>query len=280
MSSITHFIVTRFNVRESAHDVRALDVDWLEARFELFERFCLPTVMSQSEQNFSWIVLFDSETPVFARERIDRYSRWPKFLALFVRPGVEGAARKAVIAQLKEAPEILVTTRLDNDDGVSRRFVENIQERATVRETSVLEFPRGYVWHKRRVYEYHFPFNPFTTLAEPRFSDDLSKLRTVYTGSHSDLGRLGPVVELTKKPAWLQVIHGGNLENTVRGIRVRKSCLRDEFAICDEVTGGEDGTIEFIVDRIYTELITRGRSVGARLAKSARGWKTGASSDY
>ncbi len=270
MSSIAHFIVTRFNVRESASDARALDVKWLESRFRLFESFCLPTVMSQSEQNFKWLVLFDSMTPKEAREKIEGYSRRSKFSALFIEPGVEGAARKAVIAQLQKTPDILLTTRLDNDDGVSRTFVEDIQERAVVQERSVLDFQNGYVWHKNRIYEYHFPFNPFATLAEPAVSDDASGFRTVYTGSHSHLGRLGKVVELTRKPSWLQVVHGGNLENTVRGIRVRKSRLRGEFDISDEAIEGEDGRLEFLLDRLYTEAITRGRVAGAKLVKAIR----------
>lgn len=270
MTSIVHFIVTRFNVRDKISDSKALESSWLDRRFELFEKFCFPTVRSQSEQNFKWLVLFDSDTPELAKERIKTYCEWGNFVSLFVPAGSEGAARKAVVENLAVIPDILVTTRLDNDDGICRTFVESIQERARVPRTSVLDFPSGYVWHRNRVYQYHFPFNPFATLAELSRGEGSANFKTVYTGSHSDLGRLGEVIEVSRKPSWLQVIHGGNLENTARGVRVRKSSLSGEFAINEELIAEEDGRMKFFLDRVYTGSVTGVRSSGMKFIKMLR----------
>ena len=58
-----HFILTRFNIRlwnqdKFSQSVRSMD--WLEQRFEVFEKFCLPSIVGQVCKDFEWIVLVDS----------------------------------------------------------------------------------------------------------------------------------------------------------------------------------------------------------------------------
>lgn len=69
-----HFIITRFNLpiydRTKAGAVSSTNVEYLRRRFEIFEKFCLPSIQRQSCQNFKWIVLFDENTPVEFKERI------------------------------------------------------------------------------------------------------------------------------------------------------------------------------------------------------------------
>ena len=51
-----HLILTRFNVRYSDEPVpRVLKDDWLEQRFELFERWCVPTIASQEGPTRRWL---------------------------------------------------------------------------------------------------------------------------------------------------------------------------------------------------------------------------------
>lgn len=252
MNSIAHFLVTRFNVRETSTDRRALDIEWLSARFELFERFCFPTVRAQTDQNFRWLVLFDAETPAPIRTRIEGCARWPNLTPVFIPPGVEGAARKAVEGHLRGIPDVLLTTRLDNDDGICRTFVQEIHQHANVSVPTVLDFPVGYVWYRGRIYRYHLPLNAFTTLAEPRRSLKGSGFHTVYTGSHTQLGRVGDVVAVNSRPSWLQVVHGGNLENRPRGIRQSLSLLRQDFDIDPTLMQGPENAIALQLDKAYT----------------------------
>jgi hypothetical protein len=256
MTSFAHYLITRFNLRGSLADRRPLDPAWLTERLDLFERFCLPTVKGQTEQNFRWLVMFDPETPEFAQARIREYAKWPNFVPIFLWPGVEGAARKAVQAQLGEPPEILVTTRLDNDDGLCRTFVEQIQRRAHVTAPTVLEFPVGYVWHKSRIYRYHFPHNAFGTLVEPRTAAGTEGFLTVCTGSHLDIGRLGTVVEVSPRPSWLQVVHGGNLENRPRGIRQSRAMLQQDFDLDPDLFEGVETPGELLVDKMLSTVRT------------------------
>ncbi len=59
-----HFIITRFNIRvgklgtDKNGNLTRTDV-WLKNRIDLFEKYCLPSVVGQTNKNFTWMVLFD-----------------------------------------------------------------------------------------------------------------------------------------------------------------------------------------------------------------------------
>src|SRR5579871_5907063 len=61
---LKHFLLTRFNVaapgREQAIRLRP---GWLAGRFDLFRKYCLPSVAGQTRQDFEWLVFFDDQTP-------------------------------------------------------------------------------------------------------------------------------------------------------------------------------------------------------------------------
>jgi hypothetical protein len=230
--SYAHFIITRFNLRREASDGRAIDPGWLRQRFELFERFCLPTVQAQTVQNFRWLVLLDDQTPESALRRIDCYAKWPVLTPVFFAAGEREQARRAVEEQLGGSrPRALLTTRLDNDDGVCRTFVETVQRHADAAETTLVEFPVGYVWHDERLYLDRQERNPFSTLIEPLDGGGGGEFRTVYGTSHHEIGQGCRVVEASAEPSWVQVIHGGNVANRERGVRTPMSALGEEFAI-------------------------------------------------
>ena len=69
-----HFVITRFNLRDPALEKAngnkpLLDDKWMEDRLELFENYCLSSIKSQSELNFTWLVFFDISTPEVFRKK-------------------------------------------------------------------------------------------------------------------------------------------------------------------------------------------------------------------
>ena len=70
-----HYLITRFNLKKegwdtSKNNIPVLTEEWLERRFKLFETFCFPSVKHQSNQNFTWFVYFDVDTPKVFKDRI------------------------------------------------------------------------------------------------------------------------------------------------------------------------------------------------------------------
>lgn len=61
MKSFEHLIITRFNLNLYArdkHDAPTRTERWLEHRFEIFERYCLPSVAAQTNLEFQVALSF------------------------------------------------------------------------------------------------------------------------------------------------------------------------------------------------------------------------------
>jgi Putative rhamnosyl transferase len=224
----THVIMTRFNVaRPKRQEPIRLDPDWLAGRFDLFERYCLPSVAAQTARGFHWLVYFDEETPEPIRARIEACRRVFPFVPCFTGPvggdywpasiGAAGAARTPW----------LLTTRFDNDDALSADHVARLQaalgQGAPVRGS--LNFPRGFVLEGGKLYALTHLASAFASWLEPW--DD--KARTAISINHLKMARVGPVRQLEGPPAWLQVVHGGNVSNKIRGRRVGPEAAAGRF---------------------------------------------------
>ena len=68
-----HLLFTRFNINSADTLSCRLDPAYLKVRFELFERYCLPSVQNQTNQNFIWLLLLDENTPNDYKDRIKLY---------------------------------------------------------------------------------------------------------------------------------------------------------------------------------------------------------------
>ena len=68
-----HFLITRFNLSlqfgcefrdpDENPTLKILDEDYLEKRFEIFEKYTLKSISEQTVQDFTWIILFHKRTP-------------------------------------------------------------------------------------------------------------------------------------------------------------------------------------------------------------------------
>lgn len=227
--SLCHTLITRFNLatpgREVAYRTRP---GWLEERFVLFERYCLPSIAAQSCQDFGWIVYFDEGTPAWARERIEaaRAVRdfHPCYTGLFDGTGWARTVRERIGAP--QPGRMLLTSNLDNDDALSRDYVARVQQAARDHAglgRFAVNVPQGLVLSGAAVFAHRHLQNAFTNLAEP---DDRA-FATTMTIRHMELADHVPVVQAEGPAGWLQVVHGGNVSNRVRGRRVgREEAVR------------------------------------------------------
>ena len=119
-----HFVLTRFNVRNRYYSGDPGD-EWLTQRLELFRRFTVPSFAAQTETDFRWLVLIDSESPAWFREALEAVGRGLFEAVEVVGPFTSDVAADAV-AQRLDRPFVL-TARVNNDDAVATDFVETIQ---------------------------------------------------------------------------------------------------------------------------------------------------------
>ncbi len=230
--TMRHFVLTRFNVRSAANSTMPSDT-WLHDRFELFERYCLPSLESQTEKNFSWVLFFDSQSPDWAREQVAaiQESSELNIRPVYVEGPFSGAVAAATLPGTAELGVSILTTRIDNDDCVASDFIASIQYvAANLTAPALINFVNGAQLHEGRIYRRPYRMNPFISFLEsPNW---VRTVRTVFVKGHDELEGLAPIHDIkTSEPMWLQVVHGTNIANEVVGLRTRGHGISDRFPI-------------------------------------------------
>jgi hypothetical protein len=213
-ADLNHVLLTRFNLPSGGVEslIRAHD-GWLRSRVELFERYCLPSVRSQTDWDFHWIIYFDPESPQWFMDWIDSHRAEGIFIPRF-RASVSPEELAADIRSLVYVPRSgLATTNLDNDDALAIDFAERVQAVGPLAERTALYLTHGLIRSPHGLYRRTDRTNAFCSVIESW--DDP---QTCWADWHNRLGLAMPVRELGGTAAWLQVVHGANVSNRVHGL--------------------------------------------------------------
>jgi len=224
-SDIDHIVLTRFNLPSSGSEslVRAKE-GWLRQRVELFERYCMPSVAAQGVKDFHWIIYFDPESPEWLMTRISEWCSDGAFTPIFR----ESVGHAELVGDLRAVSGArrprLITTNLDNDDGLATDFIERLQKAPVSSPRAALYLSRGLIKRDGRVYLRTDRDNAFCSVAE-----DWTEPAGCWADWHNRLALQMPVIEIGGAPGWLQVIHGLNVSNRVRGRQVAPTDYRQLF---------------------------------------------------
>ena len=223
--SADHVILTRFNLPSVGVEslIRAHD-GWLRARVELFEHYCLPSVRAQSDLDFSWIIYFDPESPAWLMEWIDTQRDEGIFHPVF-RASVSTPQLLSDIGELIGTPRSwLMTTNLDNDDAIALDFVARLHAIAPPTERTAVYLSNGLIASQDDLYLRTDRHNAFCSVIEP-----WDRPVTCWADWHNRLSLQMSARSIGGPPAWLQVIHGSNVSNRVRGRLVSPAAYRGLF---------------------------------------------------
>lgn len=274
-SEVQHFILTRFNLLLWNKDKEGVSVrsrEWLDHRFDLFEKYCLPSIEAQSCKDFIWIVLFDSKTPDDYKIRIGKYqSDCPQLVPVYVEPQngryFADIFRKEVLNRLSH--QRVITTYLDNDDALSIHFVEDLQKRAGLLSDGIfINYIDGYQYYTDHNYliHIHYSRNHFMSVVE---EGNPATLKTIYGfGSHYYIDKISGVriEHIKNQPMWCEVIHDRNMGNDAYFLKAKmvkdKETLSHDFAIKEKVESGICLYLFRFLPRFFKTLIRR---VGYRL---------------
>lgn len=246
-----HFILTRFNIRLFRYDKHGHSIDqglWIEERLKLFETYALPSVIGQTCQDFTWILLVDSKTPDSYREKMMGYLKHcPQitYIAIKEQYGWHFANifQQVVNKMLKERDikegDYCLTTYFDNDDCLNKDYIKDVhdilqQNNKILQEDGFLAFDYGIQYYTELgiATRIKYPNNHFITLFETVSSTENPSVRTCYGyGSHFDIEKrkVARVHHITHidKPMWVEVIHKGNVDNDVK-MTLHTSIINDK----------------------------------------------------
>ncbi len=228
MACLLHILITRFNLKlydRDKNNAPTRTVGWLEHRFDIFEYYCLPSVAGQTCPGFTWICLFDKETPVEYKKRIASYQDiCPQFTPVFYdekqTANLAYSLRDTIMelgAVQNEPPQYILTTNLDNDDSLSKYAISELQKTAERHgyDGKIYSWLSGYQYFEkeRLVVKMHYTNNHFLTLAEPYSAE----IQTILSYNHAMAIKQLPFVFVkTKQGMWLETVHRDNVSNELR----------------------------------------------------------------
>ena len=219
--SFIHVITTRFNVPTSVWTVtrggaKPLSEEWLKDRFEIFQKYCLPSFKNQSNKNFLWLVFFDINTPEKYKREIEKIQEeFSIFHPIFVQD-FEEMHRKAleiIPSFFQNNTQFLISTDLDNDDLLHRDFIETVQEKFEPQNDFVIDLKRGLQMTKTAenkvfINVFYMVANPFVSLVE-----DINSFGTVMKEEHLKYRNYKNYSSFDSEPRFIQYIHTNNLVN-------------------------------------------------------------------
>ena len=145
--------------------------------------------------------------------------------------------RDFISANITSGDELVITSRLDNDDVIHEEFIDTIQGMA-LRSNMIIDLRKGFQmcilgnWCEFR--SVCNCFNPFISIVE-----SARDIRTVMSRQHDQWEGFGTVVAYDKRPMWMETVHNLNKINRVRRCEPLKwqVSLR-EFGISNELSRG------------------------------------------
>lgn len=261
MAEFQHIVMTRFNLRLMAkrgvdkQNRSVLTDEWMDQRFALFTQFCLPSMVGQTCKDYIWLIYFDLATDEKYRQRIDSLlSGHSNFIVKYIDSNTAQSFVEQVQSDVKpllqESTELLVTTRLDNDDSLHRRAVERIQQEvagpnlghraATFKRLGeeingiAINFNYGYQLQIGPHYELASSTNsanPFMSLVE-KVSDNYNFKSVWATGHRAYLqDKCYQMWQIKDGRYWLQIVHDTNLLNDMDGYPSLQVSELAEFSI-------------------------------------------------
>lgn len=233
MHHYKHIITTRFNVPTSIWTVtregaKPLSEEWLKDRFEIFQKYCLPSFKNQSNKNFMWLVFFDVNTPEKYRSEIEKMQKeLSLFQPIFVQ-NFEEMHRKAleiIPTFFEDNTQFLISTDIDNDDLLHRDFVATVQQKFEPKNDFVIDLKRGLqltkiAEKKAFINVFYMAANPFVSLVE-----DKNNFGTVMKEEHLKYRNYKNYTCDDLEPRFIQYIHTYNLVNNSKENAERVSNL-------------------------------------------------------
>jgi hypothetical protein len=234
MQPFRHYLTTRFNVGIYARGARLRipPAQWMEHRWKLFAMITLPSIMEQTCQDFTWLVLMDKETPEAYIREIESF-RCPNLKVIFPT-----TVKPHWLQAFEPGDYALITTRVDNDDALHRRTIETIQDAYRVENPYrplpwTIVFPFGLILDlaKRDIWVMEYWFNNCPTLVE-----NSGTAKTIWQWDHSNIPPQIQRCYVRDQPYWLQVVHSQNVLNEIPTTPSMKILHRDILVPLEKLT--------------------------------------------
>ena len=226
MAKFTHYLVTRFNVPIEQWDrdkqgQRTLDEAWMAHRLDLFSRFCVPTISGQAEKNFKWIIYCDKHTDSLALDHIHKAIQEVQNTSVRFAVDFNQLLNDLKLLILNADTSFVITSRVDNDDGLGKNFISDVQKNFVEKDNTIINLNGGILYdeEKRILTEIRDKrYNHYGSLIEEIKPAD--NLVSVLGYPHDKPPSHYHIINVDCWFSWLKIIHSRNLSSRTHGIPI------------------------------------------------------------
>jgi hypothetical protein len=189
---------------------------WLRSRLDLMRETMIPAILSQTVAPDRWLVFCAADSPDWFKIEITEALLGigePVWIQEAFAPETSSHVISLIVQQYVTS-QWLITTRIDNDDCVSRFLIEKVQSHFDGNEKFV-NFPYGLQYEKGWIYHRLDMSNAFISF----FERANKPLKTVFMDGHHLLKHHGTIIQAWLSPMWMQIVHDDNIANQIRGVR-------------------------------------------------------------
>ncbi|WP_332018608.1 glycosyltransferase [Kaistella sp.] len=252
MKPFLHIITTRFNVPTQSWNITRdgkapLSEEWHEHRFEVFRKFTLPSFKNQNNQDFVWLVFFDVNTDLKYKKVISIIQKdYPKFIPVFIN---EFAQMQPWIINFiktkKEQFQFVITSDIDNDDLLHKKFTQTVQQYFKPVHDLVIDVRTGIQLEMNgknaKVFSVNMAASPFVSLVE-EINEAGSVIKEPY---HSKYRIYNEYSFFDREALFIQFVHPFNMVNNIRADNKRLYGF-------DYASFGMTAPLEFTISSIST----------------------------
>ena len=232
-----YVFIIEFNMPKEDSSIYEGSPCWMDKRMELFESYTLPSLNSQTDNEFYAFLVCDPDTPEVYKQKLHQLEENYKFIHIFWSKRSDGEeADKGIIdlyKKLSPNQEQILTSICDNDDLVHIQYVETAKliynyleqgitqipfirdikqiKQFNLDSVNLINYSHGLYWdiNQTKFLDSIFPTNAFFTTK----SNINNFLNPRYTNHHDVVKDNNSLICNTILPMWIQIIHGENLWN-------------------------------------------------------------------
>lgn len=244
-SMFDHFLITRFNLKNNdwnvdKNDNVICDKDWLNFRFDIFEKTCFNSIKNQNNLNFKWLVYYDIETPNNFKKHIESLNNdFPQFIPIYKESNqifLNDLSKD--IKRFSNNKEYIITTRIDNDDAFHYQAIEKIQEQFNYQDSTIINLPWIVCFDliNKRMSKHFYVSNPFISLID---KNNNGSFQTVFVKQHNDWRKSHEIVNINDNKAYcFQLIHERNIYNEMVGELFYDKEIKKQFNLLIDIKTG------------------------------------------
>lgn len=225
-----HFIITRFNLKHTSKNWQrdkqgneVLTDEWMNARMEIFLRYCVPSVVNQDNKNFTWLIYIDKDTKEEYKKQFRELTFSYPFIIVREAKDYDDFQNNYcsdIIKLMAKKCQYIITTRLDNDDILHRKFISKIQSQFSNQNYLAVNFSKIFMLHPLKRNKLHIDYqfsNHFISLIEKVTNEGI---KGCYSKKDRFWNVTGKIVQIPGGPYCTEIISNGNLYNDFRGFPV------------------------------------------------------------